>query len=199
MAFSCYNIEHHGWRWHLGVKHFTVEQRFWQKVDRHSPNECWNWTARRHRNGYGSLYIDGKEILAHRISFMLNVGPIPDGLCVLHHCDNRKCVNPSHLFLGTKQDNTIDMTQKGRNVFSTGHQYATGKNNSHTHLEDKDVLYLRQNYNDKSIYEWVNLYGVSISTIARIANGRGWKHLPGAVKKTRHIESHPRAKRQKRI
>lgn len=94
------------------------QNRFWAKVDKGSDAECWEWTASRNSYGYGQLAVvlpSGKRPrLAHRLSWELHVGPIPEGMCILHRCDNPPCVNPSHLFIGTKADNYRDMRAKGR-------------------------------------------------------------------------------------
>ncbi|MGW2169160.1 HNH endonuclease signature motif containing protein [Streptomyces sp. NPDC001705] len=87
---------------------------FWPKVQ-WTRDGCWEWGASRHRNGYGQFHLPGKRhALAHRASWLLLFGPIPDGLHVLHRCDNRPCVRPDHLFLGTRVDNMQDMAAKGR-------------------------------------------------------------------------------------
>lgn len=98
------------------------EERFWAAVDRSDPDGCWVWTGRRH-HGYGVTTVTGRDEGAHRVSYTLAVGPIPDGLGVLHHCDNPPCVRPSHLFVGTQADNNRDMEQKGRapKVFGEAH------------------------------------------------------------------------------
>jgi hypothetical protein len=92
----------------------TFEKRFWSKV-RITPG-CWVWTANKINKGYGVVGPGGCQeyILSHRASWQLHNGEIPDGLCVLHRCDNPACVNPDHLWLGTHQHNMLDKCAKGR-------------------------------------------------------------------------------------
>ena len=112
-----------------GPKPLPLADRFWRNVDRSNEDGCWEWTGARTSSpwtrrynfpGYGYSFIgsraDGthKGIPAHRLSWMVNIGPIPEGMIVCHHCDNPPCVRPDHLFLGTKGDNTRDMVRKGR-------------------------------------------------------------------------------------
>lgn len=97
----------------------TIEQRFWPKVDKspgHGPwGDCWIWTATLFRGGYGKFSVATSACdHAHRVSWRLANGPITDGLNVLHRCDNRPCIRPDHLFLGTLADNNEDMANKGR-------------------------------------------------------------------------------------
>lgn len=97
------------------------EERFWAKVDKSDPDGCWIWTASTFtdRNGYGKFNaaippVSNKTVYAHRFSYEMTNGPIPDGLFVLHKCDNPPCVNPAHLHLGTQADNMREMVERGR-------------------------------------------------------------------------------------
>lgn len=102
-----------------------IHVRFWAKVDASGgPDGCWIWTGARFPFGYGAIKIGGRPRGAHRTAWELVNGPIPEGLNVLHHCDNPPCVNPAHLFLGTLRDNALDMFAKGRCYPVWNHQRA---------------------------------------------------------------------------
>lgn len=96
------------------IKHKNKVMRFWNRVNK-TEDGCWEWTGSKLPTGYGHLKFDNIQTYAHRVSWSLCVGEIPDGLCVLHHCDNPCCVKPDHLFLGTMLDNMHDRDAKGRN------------------------------------------------------------------------------------
>ena len=86
-----------------------ISKRFWSKVNILSDDECWEWKAGIKSTGRGNFSIGRKTIQAHRMSWILTYGDIPDNMLVCHTCDNGLCVNPKHFFLGTHKDNTLDM------------------------------------------------------------------------------------------
>ena len=144
--------------------------RFWNKVDTKDKEECWEWQGAIQSKGYGSVGISkGKTALTHRVAFEITYGEIPDGLMVLHKCDNRKCVNPRHLFLGTNADNVKDMVKKGRQ--------AKGEKNGRSKLTRGEVENIRKIYKEeKCIHrEIADQFGVSISSIRKIVNKEYWK------------------------
>ena len=142
--------------------------RFWSKVDRGTPDECWLWKAALFtRSRYGAFGLNGKHVGAHRVAWELTYGQIAPGLCVLHHCDNRSCVNPRHLFVGTRKDNYHDSVQKGRNCRGATHGLAK--------LTDSQVLAIRSD--TRLLREIAADYGVHLSTIGKIKRRNMWVHI----------------------
>jgi hypothetical protein len=92
----------------------SLQERFNRSYDINKEIGCWEWNRALNVKGYGHMRMDHKNILAHRLAYELYKGEITNSLCVCHSCDNPKCVNPAHLWLGTKKDNNKDMLQKGR-------------------------------------------------------------------------------------
>lgn len=153
-------------------------RRFWEKV-RKDPGGCWVWTASKRAKGYGAfVWADesGKVIQgrAHRFSYELHFGAFDDSLCVLHRCDNPPCVNPDHLFLGTRTDNNADMRMKGRNVRSGTHtwNYKYGDDHWNTKISDGDIDRMKADHdNGMSFSEISKKYGISGSHASRIVKG----------------------------
>jgi len=144
-------------------------ERFWEKVRIGAPNECWEWIAYRNAAGYGTICVEGCSDRAHRVSWVFYHGkPIPLGMFVLHTCDNRACVNPHHLILGTQADNLHDMVHKAR--------HPRGTHNGSAKLSEDDVkeIVSLAYAGELSHSQLANHYGVHQCTITAILTGRNW-------------------------
>lgn len=132
---------------------------------------CWLWNAYTNKRGYGIFYPGGKRVRAHRFSYELWVGKIPEGLNVLHKCDVRNCVRPSHLFLGTNADNSADMVAKGRQV--KGGDIISAK------LTGGQVSEIRARYACGGVSQRSlgDEFAVSDATICRLINRDTWAHI----------------------
>ena len=153
----------------------TLADRFWEKVDRRGPDECWLWTAAVNEHGYGVMRPEGRRtgptIKAHRVSLML-AGVDVDGLVVRHSCDNPPCVNPAHLSTGTKADNSADMVTRDR--------HARGSRSGTSKLTERQVAEIRARQAAGELHRVLAAeYGVSRVTITNIVSGKTWRHVTG--------------------
>lgn len=151
--------------------HEPAEVRFWKKVSK--SDGCWNWTAHRNKSGYG-VFLKAKKklILSHRFSYLIHRGEIPDGMKVLHHCDNPACVNPDHLWLGTIRENNDDCQRKGRR------RGAPGERNSHAKLTWCQVVEIRKLAESCVLrMELATRFGICRAQVANIISGDQWKEL----------------------
>lgn len=159
--------------------------RFFRHVIAEPTSGCWLWGGMLDRYGYGNFPRTRKEAAArgqsgrcrraHRFSWEAHRGPIPRGLCVLHHCDNRACVNPDHLFLGTDADNVHDMIAKGRDV----RRGAVGVRNCNAKLTDDDVIAIRSIWrsNDISQQAIADAFGIHQTAVSEIVRRKTWRHV----------------------
>lgn len=151
----------------MTVKHIKFRRpeeavaRFWSKVIK--TDSCWNWTGSLNNKGYGQFQAGYGSVLAHRVSWYFAHGEHPT-LCVLHHCDNPRCVRPDHLFLGTKADNNRDMCAKGRHV---GWSWKRGKSK----LSKQNIEAIKGLEGKRSHREIGGLFGISATHVGRILRG----------------------------
>lgn len=163
-------------------------QRFWSKVKKGPSNKCWEWTASKRAKGYGAfVWADESGAVvqgrAHRFSWEIHFGKTP--LCVLHTCDNPACVNPNHLFIGTRKDNNDDMQRKGRKVpggarlkaAGLSGNYERGVEHHNARITPEKVMEIRRL---KSVLSYCQLsakFGLAVGHLHRIVNRKVWKHV----------------------
>jgi hypothetical protein len=147
-------------------------KRFREKVEVAGANECWNWTASTAGKGYGQIKVPGtrRQVYAHRLSYELHIGPVPAGLMVLHICDNPRCVNPKHLFLGTGADNLADMASKGRHLYGE-------RNTEHRLTETQARSIFALSAAGWSQHRIAKKLGIGQPHVGRILRGERWRHI----------------------
>lgn len=147
-----------------------VLERFWKYVDKRGPDECWEWQAFRDEHGYGHLSTESsKHMPAHRYSYEIHHGPIPDGLDICHKCDNPPCCNPVHLFAGTEKDNMADMVAKGRSRLR-----------NRSHLTDEQIVEIRTLYatGKYTHLKLASMFNSNYASIGGIIRRELFKHVP---------------------
>ena len=168
----------------------SLKKKFWDNVDIKDKNECWNWKGTlngKPKRKYGTFYLYGKTRLAHRIAYAIHTNnrnilehnksyhkDNNNFKCICHSCDNTKCCNPNHLFIGNNQDNINDKISKNRQ------QRMRGSLNGHSKLTEKEVLKIRKEYiprKNGGIISLSKKYNISITNIHDIIKRKIWKHI----------------------
>lgn len=145
----------------------TIQERFEEKYEK--SDGCWNWTAHKNSDGYGTFRISDRHQYAHRIAYQLYVGEIPAGLCVCHRCDNPSCVRPEHLFLGTFADNAHDCMSKGR------WKDQSGEKHWRTKLTTEQVRTIRTKHSEGARgVDLAREFGLVRSAVSKIVNQHTW-------------------------
>lgn len=138
-------------------------KRFMERVEFVPFSTCWYWTGSLFSNGYGQTQYEGKNQKAHRVSYMIHKGAIPEGMCVCHTCDEKTCVNPNHLWLGTHLDNMRDKMKKGR------HRPSVGEDNGCAKLTDEQVREIRsKRASGRTLLSIAREYGIGDMQVSRI-------------------------------
>ncbi len=150
------------------------KKRFWDKVKTQGNDQCWPWTASTDLSGYGRFGFREILLSAHRVAWEITYGDIPFKKHVLHHCDNPRCCNPEHLFIGTHQDNMADRDKKGRGKTCV----LKGEKNPNSRFKEVDIIEMRgmvkQGYKQGDVAKKFN---TAQSVISNIINYKNWKHI----------------------
>ena len=147
-------------------------KEFWDRIDK--SDDCWEWSGYRDKDGYGRLWINGEAWGAHRLSWAIANGTIPEELHVCHTCDNPSCVNTAHLFIGTHKDNALDAVRKGR--------WATrkGEANGQSKLTEQQVLAIREEYENmpnKNQSALARKWGITQHMVHFVVTRKSWNHI----------------------
>jgi len=177
------------------LKEGPLDTRFWRSIDKNGPpsydgSRCWVWTGSVNASGYGRIgFNDGeanRRELAHRVSYAMHHGAIPDGLSVLHACDNSRCVNPAHLRTGTQSENIAEARERGRMASGNDHglrkhpeRSAKGSDHGRSKLTEDQVLEIRRIGSDVSVRvaDIASQFHISTTTVYQILLRRKWKHI----------------------
>lgn len=156
----------------------SMEDHFHHLLMRSRPGDCILWPDAKSKKGYGVVRINGKPQYAHRVSWTIFRGPIPDGMHVLHHCDNPPCIRPSHLFLGDDLANQRDSIAKGRH---SKPPLFRGAEHKLARLTDEDVRQIRALHKrGASQTDLAKRFEVSLSSVHRIVHNQTWRHVDGS-------------------
>jgi len=161
--------------WCEEINHELI-QRFWSYVTK--TRDCWNWNGGLFSNGYGQFRVGTKKVKAHRFSWIINGGFLPDKYILLHKCDNSRCVRPDHLFLGTHRDNSFDRDRKGR-AARNNLKPQKGEKNGAAKIDEatvKSIRHIREVYGF-SFRTLALAFSISQSQIANIIHRRVWRHI----------------------
>jgi hypothetical protein len=156
---------------------------FWRSFRKEPGDGCWLWTDTINDHGYGVIRHEKRRVRAHRYSWELHYGPIPDGLLVCHRCDVPRCVRPDHLFVGTHADNRADCVAKGRaNACHTPrphHNHARGERASNAKLTERDVLAIRAAWaSGERQTDIATRFRVTAPNVSAITRRLTWRHIP---------------------
>ena len=154
----------------MTTKIIDFQSHFWSRINRGNLDECWEWQGAIATHGYGQIRIAGKTFAVHRIAYELIRGIIPEGLLVCHHCDNKICTNPYHLFLGTHKDNTQDALKKGR--------LAIGEKIGNSKLKEMEVIEIRR-LSKLGLKRCIlgKMFKINESTVSKIVLRKRWVHI----------------------
>lgn len=154
------------------TKHRPLAERLFEKTEKRGDNECWPWIGLRTTAGYGAFSFHNKSMYAHRASYEVHNGPIPDGMVVCHRCDNPRCVNPNHLFIGSQTDNLHDMIRKGRAKLRP----QIGTDHGCAKLTEDDVLAIRADCT-RSGRAIAKAFSISQTQVSDIKTRKAWRHI----------------------